>query len=222
MRDQALDRPRRGIAERADGVALDLLGDLKQHVDLALVRAALGHAAENPPHPPRSLAARGALATALMLVEIGDARNRPDQVVRLVLDNDGGGSETGAQLAKAVEIHRRVDDLLGRHHAHRGATRDDGLQIIPATPDAAAVTLDQLPERKPQRLLDITGTLDMAGDAEQLGADIVGAADAGEPGGTAAQDVRRDRDRLNVVDRSRAAVEADIGGERRLQPRLTL
>src|SRR5262249_61628765 len=36
MRDQALDRPRRRIAQRADGVTLDLLGDLKQHVDLAL------------------------------------------------------------------------------------------------------------------------------------------------------------------------------------------
>src|SRR6202165_1064565 len=37
---QALHRPRRAVAERADGVALDLLGDLEQHVDLALVGAA--------------------------------------------------------------------------------------------------------------------------------------------------------------------------------------
>src|SRR6185503_19870258 len=70
MADQALDRPRRRIAQRADGVALDLGGDLEQQVDLALVGAALGHAGEHPPHPAGALAARGALAAALMLVEI--------------------------------------------------------------------------------------------------------------------------------------------------------
>jgi hypothetical protein len=34
MADQALDRPGRRVAERADGVAFDLLGDVEQHVDL--------------------------------------------------------------------------------------------------------------------------------------------------------------------------------------------
>src|ERR1700744_89311 len=47
MRDQALDRPRRCIAQRADGVTLDLFCHLKQHVDLALVGAALGHPAQH-------------------------------------------------------------------------------------------------------------------------------------------------------------------------------
>src|SRR6476661_11227060 len=72
MRDQALDRPRRRIAERAYGVALDLLGDFQQHIDLALVGAALGHPGQDPPHPAGALAARRALAAALVLVEIGD------------------------------------------------------------------------------------------------------------------------------------------------------
>jgi hypothetical protein len=43
-----------------------------------------------------------------------------------------------------------------------------------------------------------------------------------EPVGAAAQDGRRDGDRLDVVDRRRAAVEADVGRERRLQARLAL
>ena len=34
MADQALDRPSRGIAERADRMAFDLIGDVEQHVDL--------------------------------------------------------------------------------------------------------------------------------------------------------------------------------------------
>ena len=57
-------------------------------------------------------------------------------------------------------------------------------------------SLDQFAERDPHRLFDVAGPLDMAGDAKQLGADIVGPADAGEPCRAAPQDVRRNRDRL--------------------------
>src|SRR5690348_9673378 len=80
MRNQSLDRPSRRIAERANGVAFDLRCDLKQHVDLALLRAALGHTREHAPHPTRSFAARRALAAALVLVEISDPGDRADQV----------------------------------------------------------------------------------------------------------------------------------------------
>src|SRR5665213_2791613 len=222
MRDQALDRPRRSVAERADGVALDLFCHLQQHVDLALVGAAFGHPGQDPPHPARALAAWRALTAALVLVEIGNPRDRPDQVGRFVHHDDGGGAETGAQFSEAVEIHRAIDDLLGRHHAHRGAAGNDSLEIAPAAADAAAMPLDQFAERDPHRLFDVAGTLDMAGDTEQLGADIVGPADAGEPCRTPPQDIRRYRDRLDIVDGGRAAVETDIGRERWLQPRHAL
>ena len=43
-----------------------------------------------------------------------------------------------------------------------------------------------------------------------------------EPRRAAAQDGRRHRDRLDIVDGGRAAIEADIGREWRLQPRLAL
>src|SRR6266850_3484725 len=84
------------------------------------------------------------------------------------------------------------------------------------------MALDQLPEWNPHGFFDVAGTLDMAGDTKQLGADIVGPADGGEPGGTPPQNIRRHRDRFNVVDSGRAAVEADIGREWRLQPRHAL
>ena len=82
--------------------------------------------------------------------------------------------------------------------------------------------VDQLAQRNPHCFLDGARLLHVAGDAEQLGAGIVGPSDAGEPGRAAPQDVRHDRDRLDVVDRARTAVEADIGRERRLQTRLAL
>src|SRR5260370_27787683 len=84
------------------------------------------------------------------------------------------------------------------------------------------MALDQLPEWNPHGFFDVAGTLAMAGNTKQLGADIVGPADGGEPGRTPPQDVRRHRDRFNVVDRGRAAVEADIGREWRLQARHAL
>ncbi len=84
------------------------------------------------------------------------------------------------------------------------------------------MALDQFAEWDPHRLFDIAGTLDMAGDAEQFGADIVGPPDSGEPCRAAPQDIRCDRDRFDIVDRRRAAVETDIGRERRLQPRHAL
>src|SRR5947209_12013981 len=66
MPDQPLDRPRRRVAKRADRVSLDLRRDFEQHVDLTLMRAALGHAAHDPPHPARALAAGRAPAAALV------------------------------------------------------------------------------------------------------------------------------------------------------------
>src|SRR5437868_10812617 len=80
MIDQALDRPGRRVPECTDGVALDLRRDLQQQINLTLVRAALGHASEHTPHPSRALAARRALAAALMLVEVGNSRDRADDV----------------------------------------------------------------------------------------------------------------------------------------------
>src|SRR3984957_9597755 len=214
MRDQALDRPGRRVAKRTNGVALDLLGHFQKHVDLALVGAAFGHPGQHPPHPARALAAGRALATALVLVEIGDAGNGTDQIRRLVHHDDGRGAEARAQLAEAVEIHRRIDDLFGRHHPHRGATGDYGLEIVPAAANAAAMLFDQFAERNAHRLFDVTGPFDVAGNTKQLGADIVGPADGGEPGRAAPQDVGSDRNRLDVVDRGRATIKTDIGRER--------
>src|SRR5215510_12379447 len=70
MADQALDRPGGRIAQGADGVAFDLFGDVEQHVDLAQFGLALHHALHHAVHPAGALAARRALAAALMHVEV--------------------------------------------------------------------------------------------------------------------------------------------------------
>ena len=44
MADEPLHRPRRGIAQRANRMALDLIGYVEQHLDFALFGPALRHA----------------------------------------------------------------------------------------------------------------------------------------------------------------------------------
>src|SRR3546814_6397638 len=76
MTDQPLNRPRRRVAQCADGVAFDLLGHVEQSVDLADVGVAGAQPLHHAPHPARSFAARGALAAAFMLVEVTAAADR--------------------------------------------------------------------------------------------------------------------------------------------------
>src|SRR5580658_3617329 len=82
--------------------------------------------------------------------------------------------------------------------------------------------VDQFAQRNSHRLFDVARPFDTAGNAIKLGAGIVGPADTGEPGGAAAHDVGYLRDGLDIIDGGRTAIEADIGGERRLEPRLPL
>src|SRR5947209_3220487 len=77
---QSLHRPRRAIAEGANGVPLDLGRHFHQHVDLAPMRPALRHAREHPPHPAHALAAWRALAATFVLVEIRNASHGADDV----------------------------------------------------------------------------------------------------------------------------------------------
>src|SRR5580704_13707611 len=80
MAQQTLNRPRRPVAEGTDRVALDLLRDFEQHVDLALVGATFCHAGQHAPHPAHALAAWRALAATFVFVEIRNSRHGPDDV----------------------------------------------------------------------------------------------------------------------------------------------
>src|SRR5688500_2290527 len=62
MADEALDRPRGGVAEGADGVALHLRRHVEKQVDLASLRPPLGHPREDAPQPAGALPAGRALA----------------------------------------------------------------------------------------------------------------------------------------------------------------
>src|SRR3546814_19784833 len=84
MLDQPLDRPCGGVAERTDGAAFDLLGDVEQSVDLADVGVAGAQPRHHAQHPDAALTARRALAPPLLRVEIAEAADRLNHVGALI------------------------------------------------------------------------------------------------------------------------------------------
>ena len=82
--------------------------------------------------------------------------------------------------------------------------------------------LDQFTERDRHLFFNVARLVDVTGDAEQLRAGIVGTAEARKPLRAAAQDGRHNGDRLHVVHRRRATIEACVGREWRLQAWLAL
>lgn len=215
--DQTLDGPGEGLAEGADGVALNLLGELLHHVDLALARGAGLEAVHDLLGPLGALTAGRALAARLVVVELAQAGDGADDVGRLVHDDDGSGTETGLGVLERVEVHELVvADVLGED-GRGGATGDDSLQVVPTASDATAVLVDQLLKGDGHLLLDGSGVVDVTGDTEKLGTSVALTTERVEPTGATAENCRGNGDSLNVGDGRRAAEDTDGSRERRLQ-----
>ena len=88
----------------------------------------------------------------------------------------------------------------------------------PRTPPACRI--DQFAQRRSHRIFDRAGPLDVAGNAKQFGPGIVRPANRGKPRRAAPHDVRHHGNGLDVVDRGRTTIKPNVGGKRRLQPRL--
>src|SRR5512134_3941652 len=98
MTDEALHRPRRGVAERADGVALDLVGDVDEHVDVGLLALPREDPPERAVEPAGAFPTRRALAAGLRVVEAREALEHLDHAGGLVHDDDRGRAERRARL----------------------------------------------------------------------------------------------------------------------------
>src|SRR5690606_33659869 len=203
--------------QRTDRVSLDLVAHLEQQIDLPLLRIADRHPLEHAPHPSRAFTARRALAAAFMLVEVRDPGNRANDVGRLVHHDDRSSAETGLRLAQAVEVHEQVAAHLGRKARHRRTAGNDRKKVVPAAAHAACMAVEQFAERDPHLILDAAPRAHVTGDAEQLGAGVVGPPQTGEPGRAAPEDFRYDRNALDVVHRGGRAIQPYVRREWRLQ-----
>src|SRR6185312_3472865 len=102
---EALHRPRRGFAERADRVPLDLAGDRLQAMQIVLRALAVDDARQHAIHPAGAFAARRALAAGLGHVETRDAMADLDHARGLVHHDDRAGAEARTGLLQAVVVH---------------------------------------------------------------------------------------------------------------------
>eukprot|EP00850_Spirogloea_muscicola_P024277 SM000555S17871 [mRNA] locus=s555:433:3088:- [translate_table: standard] len=142
--DETLDGPCSCIPKRTNGVTLYLFGDLLQHVNLLEARVTGLHALQDLPHPGRALTAGRALAAALVLVKVGQARDRVHHVGALVHDDDGGSAQARLHGLEGVKVHEHVvADGLGQQR-HGRAAGDDGEQVVPAAAHSAGVALNEL------------------------------------------------------------------------------
>ena len=175
--DKTLHRPGSSVAQGTDSMSLDLLGQLPKHVDLGVVCLSDLEASHHVREPTGALPAGRALAAALVLVELGQPENALDDVGLLVHHDHRRSAQTALQLPQRVEVHQHILAELLWQETHTGPPGNDGLEVVPAANHTAAVAVDELPQRNRHLLLYGTGIVDVAGNAEELGAAVVGPAE---------------------------------------------
>ena len=94
MPDEPLNRPGGRIPKGTNCMAFDLLGHIQQHINFLWSRITGHQPLHHPHHPACALAARGALATAFMLVELCQTPNSFDHIRRLIHHNDRRSAQT--------------------------------------------------------------------------------------------------------------------------------
>lgn len=97
-------------------MTFNLFGQFLHHVDFSIPRLSLFEPLHDLFGPFTPFSTRGALTTAFVLVEAGQSTYRPDDVGRLIHDDDRRGAQTRLIVFESVEIHHLgVAELLGEH-----------------------------------------------------------------------------------------------------------
>ena len=130
--------------------------------------------------PPRALAARGALAAGLVLVELGPPQHRADDAGGLVEELQRARAEHRAGGADGLEVEGHVEVLRRQERGARAAGRPE-LQLVALA--HAAGQVDQLAQGDAQRRLVLARAGDVARQAEDAVALGLLGAHRGEPGG---------------------------------------
>ena len=215
--DEAEGGHRSGVAERAEGAAHHVFGEVLDVVDVFFGAATGVDAGEGLLDPVGAFAAGDAPAAGLVLVEGDGAEGEFDDGDGLVEHDDAAGSEHGAGLGHLVEVEAYVDLVCGEDWAG-GAAGDDGFELL-AVFDAAGYIVDRLAEAVAHGELVDARALDVAADAEEACAAVAFGAELGVGLAAHEEDVRGVGDGLGVVDDGGATVKADDGREGRLDAR---
>ena len=213
-------RRRGGVAKRAERLADDVVGDAVQEIDVLHLALSPLEALEQLVEPVAAFAARRALAARLVAVEVQQVHRQPDHADRVVHDDEPGRAEHRSGLLDVIEAGGRVEMLL-EQDGNRGSSGDDAFEL-PAVQHALRVLVakDQLTQRRVHRRFVHARPLDLTADAEQLGSAVLLRAQLGEPLRPIQDDERHVAERLDIVHRGRALIEARDRWKRRLDARL--
>ena len=152
-----------------------------------------------------------------MGVELDPAGHRPHHGDGLVEDLQSARPEHRSGGRDAFVVERHVEVLVGEDR-RRAAARRPELQL--ALPPDAARHLEELAHGDAVRRLVLTRACHVTGQAEEPDALGLLGAERREPVRAVLEDGCDLRDRLHVVDRGRAGIQARDRRERRTQPRL--
>mmetsp|Transcript_15536 Transcript_15536/g.21831 ORF Transcript_15536/g.21831 Transcript_15536/m.21831 type:complete len:217 (+) Transcript_15536:164-814(+) len=216
MTNQTLDRPGSSIPKSTDSVALNLTGQLIQHIDLSEIGVTFLHAGHNVVEPSGAFTARSALSARLVLVEGRQTANSSNHVGTLVENSDSSSAQTTLHSFQCVKIHENIVADVLREHGDRRPARNDGFEVVPTTINIFAVHLNQILQRNAHFFFYCDGVVNVARNTEEFGTSVKRASKRVEPGSAAAEDGGSHSDGLNISYSGRAAVQTDIGRKRGL------
>src|SRR6266545_7757434 len=202
------------IVEGADGRSRAAPGDIQDGVEILLAPLALDDAVGDLVDPPGGFPARRALAARLVGVEARHHHQRVGDGHGLVHHDDTRRADHGTLALGAVHVHRDVD-LVRRQDGRGRATGHHGLERAPAA-DAAAVLVDELPERDRHRRLHDAGLHHVTGDGVEPRAALRLGPERREPLRAPVEDMRQAREGLDVVHDGGLPEGALDGRKRRL------
>ena len=109
----------RGVAQRTEALAGDVVADVQQQVQVFHTALASLDTAQDPVHPVCALTARDAFATRLVAVKSRQARCRPHDAGSLIDCDHGPRPKHRASFKDRLVIQVGLQSHAGRHHWHR-------------------------------------------------------------------------------------------------------
>src|SRR5271166_5439147 len=215
--DRRHHRAGRTIAQRAERLPQDRVGDVQQLVEILVGALAGFQPLVDLVQPEGALSARRALPARLVFVELGPPSHRAHHTGGFVEDLQRLGAQHRADSTHSLVVQRHIEVLVGEQRCRRTTGRPE-LEPVPGAHPAGVV--EQLTQRDTQRSLVLTRPGDVSGQRIQREARRFLGAHGPEPIDAVENDRRDTGDRFDVVDHSGAAVEPGYRRERRPEPRL--
>lgn len=106
--DESLNWPGSSITKSADGVTLNLVGELFEHVNFGEIGISLLDSLKDVNHPAGTLSAWSALSATFVLVELGESEDGIDHISLLIHNNNSGCTETTLPILEIIEVHKGV------------------------------------------------------------------------------------------------------------------